>query len=325
MNNEMISQLQFDRIKKEIQARAIGNYSKKRISDMTVSTNLQTVLDRQEETREARLILESSQHVPFMGLPRIDALTEQVKKGLILQPTDLIEYADFLRSSRMITKFFDKNQYQTPLLFAYSKHLPDLINVEELIDQKIKNNKVSDDASRNLRKVRKQLQLIEKEIQSKLLKFLRHPKNKEMIQEAMIVQKGEYYTIPIKASYKNKIDGTIIDESNKRTTVFIEPTVISKLNERYQLLKAEEISEEYQVLAALTGAIAENEEVIDLLIETITVLDIIFARAKVSREINGITPRINKSEHIIIKQGRHPFYLSMRYHWMLKSVKTIEA
>ncbi|MFP9055665.1 endonuclease MutS2, partial [Enterococcus faecalis] len=76
-----------------------------------------------------------------------------------------------------------------PLLFAYSKHLPDLINVEELIDQKIKNNKVSDDASRNLRKVRKQLQIIEKEIQSKLLKFLRHPKNKEMIQEAIIVQK----------------------------------------------------------------------------------------------------------------------------------------
>ena len=63
MNNEMISQLQFDQIKKEIQARAIGNYSKKRISKMTTSSNLQTVLDRQEETREARLILESSQHV----------------------------------------------------------------------------------------------------------------------------------------------------------------------------------------------------------------------------------------------------------------------
>lgn len=307
MNNEMISQLQFDQIKKEVQARAIGNYSKKRISKMTASSNLQTVLDRQEETREARLILESSQHVPFMGLPRIDTLTEQVKKGLVLSPADLIEYADFLRSSRMITKFFDKNQYQAPLLFAYSKHLPDLINVEELIDQKIKNNKVSDDASRNLRKVRKQLQIIEKEIQSKLLKFLRHPKNKEMIQEAIIVQKGECYTIPIKASYKNKVDGTIIDESNKGTTVFIEPTVVSKLNEHYQLLKAEEISEEYQVLAALTGAIAENEEAIDLLIETMTVLDIIFARAKLSREINGITPKINKSEHIVIKQGRHPF------------------
>ncbi len=104
----------------------------------------------------------------------------------------------------MITKFFDKNQYQTPLLFAYSKHLPDLINVEELIDQKIKNNKVSDDASRNLRKVRKQLQLIEKEIQSKLLKFLRHPKNKEMIQEAMIVQKANTIRFLSKPAIKIK-------------------------------------------------------------------------------------------------------------------------
>lgn len=53
---------------------------------MTTSSNLQTVLDRQEETREARLILESSQHVPFMGLPRIDALTEQVKKDWFCRP-----------------------------------------------------------------------------------------------------------------------------------------------------------------------------------------------------------------------------------------------
>ncbi len=158
-----------------------------------------------------------------------------------------------------------------------------------------------------MRKVRKQLQIIEKEIQSKLLKFLRHPKNKEMIQEAIIVQKVNAIRFLSKPAIKNKVDGTIIDESNKGTTFFIEPTVVSKLNEHYQLLKAEEISEEYQVLAALTGAIAENEEAIDLLIETMTVLDIIFARAKFSREINGITPKINKSEHIVIKQGRHPF------------------
>ena len=80
MDNEMISQLQFDRIKRKSKQEQLETIAK-RISDMTVSTNLQTVLDRQEETREARLILESSQHVPFMGLPRIDALTEQVKKG----------------------------------------------------------------------------------------------------------------------------------------------------------------------------------------------------------------------------------------------------
>ncbi|WP_165005691.1 MULTISPECIES: endonuclease MutS2 [unclassified Enterococcus] len=305
--NETIDNLQFNQIKNEVQERAIGNYSKKRLQEMTASTDLQTAKTRQQETKEARLILESSQHVPFMGLKRIASLTEQIRKGLSLLPADLIEYADFLRSSRMIKKFFEKNQYQTPLLLAYSKNLPELLSVEEMIYQKIKNGKIIDDASRNLRKIRKQLQMNEKEIQARLMKFLRHPNNKEMIQESMIVQKGGYQTIPIKSSYKNKVDGTIVEQSNKGTTVFIEPTVVTKLNTQHQLLKAEETAEEYQILAELTGALAENEQAIELILETVTVFDMIFAKAKYSREIKGITPILNKSERIRIKQGRHPF------------------
>ena len=60
------------------------------------------------------------------------------------------------------------------------------------------------------------------------------------------------------------------------------------------------------MLAALTGALAEKEYAIDLIIETVTRLDILFARAKYSREIKGVTPIVNKSEYINIKQGRHP-------------------
>ncbi|MGX7173231.1 endonuclease MutS2 [Enterococcus ratti] len=304
--NPTIYHLQFDQIKKEVKARAIGQYSKRRIEEMTFSTNLQTVKSRQEETKEARFILESHQHVPFMGLTRIDFLTEQMKKGMVLTPAELIEYADFLRSSRMIRKFFEKNQYQTPLLFSYSKNMPELLTVEELIYHHITNQKISNDASRNLRKIRKQLQLTEKEIQDRLVKFLRHPHNKEMIQEEMIVQKGDHYTIPIKASYKNRVSGTIIEQSNRGMTVFIEPTAVEKASASYQLLKAEEIAEEYQILAFLTGALAEEVQAIDLIVETVTRLDIIFARGKYSRDLQGVTPAINKSEYIKINQGRHP-------------------
>src|SRR5690606_23040621 len=114
---ETFNKLQFNDIQKEVQARAIGNYSKIRIGELLPQTSLATVKVWQQETQEARLILDSNQHVPFMGLSRIDALRAQVQKGLVLSPNDLIEYADFLRSSRMIDKFFEKNQYQTPLLY----------------------------------------------------------------------------------------------------------------------------------------------------------------------------------------------------------------
>ncbi|MGG5330725.1 endonuclease MutS2 [Enterococcus sp. AZ163] len=307
MNNETINHLQFDRIIKEIQTRAIGEYSKERIATITPQSNLATVKMWQKETEEARLIIDSSQHVPFMGLSQINHLIGQVKKGMILSPQELIEAADFLRSSRMITKFFEKNQFQTPLLCNYAKELPQLEAVEESIYQKIHNKKVSDDASKSLRRVRKQLQEAEKTIQDKLMKFIRHPSNKEMLQEALIIKKGEHYTVPIIASYKNRVSGTIVEQSSKGQTVFIEPTAIAKLNERHALLKAEEVAEEYQVLAELTGLFAEYETVIDYAVETITAFDIIFARAKYSRELQGITPSVNKSEIIEIKKGRHPF------------------
>lgn len=307
MDKETLNKLQFNDIQKEVQARAIGNYSKIRIGELLPQTNLATVKVWQQETQEARLILDSNQHVPFMGLSRIDALRAQVQKGLVLSPNNLIEYADFLRSSRMIDKFFEKNQYQTPLLYQYSKSLPSLLEIEEEVYQKIQHQKVSDAASRTLRKVRKQIRETEKELQDKLMKFLKHPSNKEMIQDGMIVQKDGHYTVPIKSSYKNKVVGNLIEQSNKGTTVFIEPAAVAKLNEQLIMLKAEEVAEEYQILAELTGYLAEKEPIIEFIVETITGFDVIFARAKYSREINGVTPKVNKSEVIQIKKGIHPF------------------
>ncbi|MER2174569.1 MAG: endonuclease MutS2 [Carnobacterium sp.] len=307
MDKETLNKLQFDKIQREVQIRAIGNYSKTRIAELAPQTNLATVKVWQQETQEARLILDSNQHVPFMGLSRIDSLMSHVKKGMILSPNDLTEYADFLRSSRMINKFFEKNQYQTPLLYQYSKGLPSLLDVEEEIYEKIQHQKVNDAASRNLRKVRKQIREYEKEIQDKLAKFLKQSSNKDMIQDGMIVQKDGHYTVPIKASYKNKVVGNMIEQSNKGATVFVEPAAVAKLNERLILLNAEEVAEEYQILAELTGYLAEKETVIQLIMETITAFDIIFARAKYSRELNGITPEVNKSEVIHIQKGVHPF------------------
>ncbi|KAF1297403.1 mannonate oxidoreductase [Enterococcus sp. JM4C] len=306
MNQETINKLQFNQIIREVQVRAIGDYSKQRIEQMGVQTSLTAVESRQQETKEARLIIESGQHVPFMGLVQINRLLKEVQKGLLLTPGELIEVADFLRSNRMIQKFFEKNQYQTPLLYTYSKNLSEFLAIEENIYQKIQGQRILDDASKSLRRIRKQLNECEREIEEKLMKFLRHPNNKTMLQESMIVKKGDHFTIPIKASYKNKVPGSIIEQSGKGQTAFIEPAGVAKLNEQIASLKAEEVAEEYQILAELNGLLSEQELEISNGIEAVTTFDIIFARAKYSREVAGITPLVNKEERIHLKGGKHP-------------------
>ena len=76
--------------------------------------------------------------------------------------------------------------------------------------------------------------------------------------------------------------------SNKGQTVFIEPVAISKLNEQLTLLKAEETAEEYQILAELTGLINEQERLVDQAVDTMTTLDIIFARESIVAKLVGL-------------------------------------
>ena len=307
MNQATFEKLQFTRVKEEVKVRALADFTKERIEQLGPQTNLAVVEVWQKETQEAREILASNQHVPFMAVRRIDYLLAQVKKGLVLTASELLECADFLRSGRLMKQFFEKNRYQTALLFQYSQALPDLTAITEHIEQDIQNRHVSDSASAVLRKARRKVAELESDIQDRLAKFLRHPQNKEWIQEFMVVKKGASYTIPIKSSFKNKVAGNVIEQSNKGTTVFIEPATISKQNEKLAALQLEIQIEEYQILAGLTGLLAEAERDIQEQLEVISAFDFIFARAKYSREIQGETPQVNKHEEILIKQGRHPF------------------
>ncbi|KRM71450.1 endonuclease MutS2 [Lacticaseibacillus brantae] len=306
MQNDTLQKLQFNEIKAQVKARAIGHYSQDRLDALQPQTDLATVETWQQETLEARRLLDANQHVPFLGLNDIDRLLAQLQKGLILSPIDLIRFADFLRSSRLLRQFFETNMGMAPLLNQYASGLPDFSEIENAIYSQIQHQQVADSASRQLRKLRRQLQDIDTEIQDKLQRFIRHADNQRYLQEPIIVKKSDHYTVPIQATYKNKIEGNIVESSNKGTTVYVEPNAVAKLNAKYAMVNAEAVAEEYQVLAELTGRIAEAAATIDLVVETITALDIIMARAKYSREIDGQTPQVNKAERIIIHHGRHP-------------------
>lgn len=305
MNQETYTKTQFNQIKEKLITYAISYYGKERIRALQPSTRIEVVKKRLQETAEAKALLMANLHVPFMGLNNIEHLTNQVEKGFILEPNELVNYADFLRSSRLIQAFMQKNEFIAPLLARYSESLQLFSDIEDQIYQVIRNNQVENDASRTLRKIRRAIQECEKEIESKLHSFLRNSQNKPKIQEAMIVRKNERYTVPIKASYKNQISGNVVDTSAKGTTVFVEPLSVAKLNDKLYQLKMEEATEVYQILSGLTGLIAEKMLSIQSNLEVVAQYDMIFAKAKYSREINGMEPAINQAGIIEFVNVKH--------------------
>lgn len=286
--------------------RCISDYTKELVEDREPASDYATVQKRLTETNEAMLILASGQHVPFMGLSQIKHLTLKIEKGIVLEASELTEYGDFLRSFRLIAKFFEKNRYQTPILYSYTKNLTDFDQIIEAIQNSISGNLVKSEASRELRKIRGRITKLEADIEKNCAKLLKKATANGWVQDRLFVKKDERYTLPIKTTFQSKIKGEIIERSNRGTTVFIEPEGIRKLNDQLILAKSEEISVIYQILASLTGSIAEESSAISYCTEIIVELDAIFARGKYSQSIGGKMIEVNEDERLIFDKVQHP-------------------
>ena len=306
MNQMTFEKLQYNELKDIVKSYCVSGLGKRLLDQLEPSTNIKVVRNRLNETTEARAILDAEGHVPFLGISNIDNIIQKLEKGMILEPSEFVSVADFLRGCRKIKKFMLDKEFFAPMLAAYANSMSEFKSIEEEIQFCIKGNRVDSAASKELKRIRNQIDSVEGKIKERLNKFLNSSANKKYIQEFFISKKDDRYTIPVKSSYKNQVAGTIIEVSSKGSTVFIEPNTVTKLNVELASLRAEEAMEEYQILATLSGMILENIYQIKINIELVSQYDLVFAKAKFSKQIGGIEPKLNDYGYIKLVHCKHP-------------------
>ncbi|MFR6016972.1 MAG: endonuclease MutS2 [Paraclostridium sordellii] len=306
MNNTTIEKLQLNEFKELVKIHCVSSLGKELIDKLSPSKNLSVVKRRLMENKEARNILSNSNHIPLEGLFNINSIIEKVDKGMILDPIELTKVQDFLRGCKKIKNFMLDKEFYAKNLSSYALNITECDFIESEIDYIIKNNKVDSNASKELKKIRRNIEVCEVKIKERLNKFITSSSNKKYIQEFIISKRGDRYVIPIKASYKNEVDGAILDSSSKGTTVFIEPSNVSKFSVELVSLKSEESIEEYKILSYLTELIFEKIVQIKLNLEIVSEYDMVFAKAKYSLNNNCITPNINGRGYTKIVNGKHP-------------------
>lgn len=306
MNYTTLEKLQYNELKENVKCYCVSGLGKQLLDKLEPSSNISVVRNRLNETTEARIILDAEGHIPFLGVSNIESIIKKLEKGVILDPNELISISDFLRGCRKIKNFMLEKEFFAPILASYALSMAEFKSIEEEINFAIKANRVDSAASRELKRIRNHIEATEEKIKERLTKFLNSSANKTYIQEFFISKKDDRYTIPIKASYKNHVQGTVVEISSKGATVFIEPSAVAKLNVELATLKAEEAIEEYQILASLSGLLMENIREITINMELISQYDMVFAKAKYSKKVGGIEPSLNDFGFIKLINGKHP-------------------
>ncbi|ATI60664.1 endonuclease MutS2 [Bacillus cereus] len=306
MNTMTFEKLQYNELKDIVKSYCVSGLGKELLNKLEPSTSIKVVRNRLNETTEARAILDAEGHVPFFGISNIASTIQKLEKGMILDPEELVSVSDFLRGCRKIKKFMLDKEFFAPVLASYANSMTEYKSIEEEINFSIKGNSIDAAASKELKRIRNNIDSVDGKIKERLTKFLNSSANKKFIQEFFISKKDDRYTIPIKSSYKNQVAGSIIEASAKGSTVFIEPHTVTKLNAELAGLKAEEAVEEYQILANLSGMVLENIYSIKINMELISQYDMVFAKAKFSKSIDGIEPKLNDHCYIHLVNCKHP-------------------
>ena len=296
--------LEFDKVKEKWMELALTEWAKEKIKDTVPIMSENELLARQRETSEARELLEKSGNPPLVSLNGIRECIQTAAKGDCLSISQLEDMEKSLVAVMRLKNYLSRCKQWEISLAYYDENLDCLDHLKETICMQIRNGRIDDNASKDLKSLRDEIERNERCMREKVDAVIRA--NKESLSDHFSTLRNGHICIPVKKIYKYKIKGNVIDKSSTGGTLFIEPSSVGKYYETLQLLRVHEENEEYRILYSLSAMVADYEEILEQNISMIEKLDFIFSKGKLSLEYDGTEPKINTQRYIRIEDGRHP-------------------
>ncbi|MFC0525559.1 endonuclease MutS2 [Pontibacillus salicampi] len=306
MNIHAYQALQCEWILNEVARFAKTNKGIDTIQNLRPTVHRRQIERMLEEVQEAERILSISSSVPIHSLDTVTDTLEQAKKGMFIRADQFEKLTAFLDHCGKLKRFMRDKGYAAPTISTYVDSIADLSDLEAEIQSCFRHGRVDDYASKELQRLRKQTQQLLTKMKERMNTLSKSKKLSAFVQERVVAEKNGRFVIPVKASYRNKMKGTVIDSSASGATVFIEPEEITNMQEELQLLRIAEEREVEQILYYLTSMVLEKEHELYVAMETMHQYDVIFAKAHYSKSINAHPAEVNDTYTIQLKNARHP-------------------
>lgn len=306
VNYRAIKNLEYEKIIKAIIDNCGSEPGKEKAAHITISTDIEEINNRLDALNEAILFIFShgSTSIEFKDLK---GTLKKAELGSVLNNKELLDIAQLLSLTGQVKSYLKNinDEEKFPILDMYYKNLTDMRGLKEKIESiVISEEEIADNASTLLKSLRRQKSNINEKIRSALNSIIMtHQKE---LQDPIITIRQGRYVVPVKQEYRSAFKGLVHDQSSSGATLFIEPMQVVELNNELKQVELKEQQEIQRILAELSGYVKNDVAIIYKNIEILTELDLVFAKAKYSININGTRPELNTKGYIKLKNARHP-------------------
>ena len=269
---------------------------------------------QQQRTAEIRSLLTGGGSFEFHGLfDPAELLRETRVEGFALEGVQinrLLHVAERLAAWRVLLQGDNARASRTSDLPAIAALSAPVLEHEfapllsALRGKILPDGTLSDDASHELRRIRRAMERQHKTIEEGLRRSLRALTAEGSAQDELITVRGERFVIPVKAELRRRVPGVIHGSSSSGQTVFIEPLETIEQNNELQRLLDEEQREVRRILIAMTRTLGEHADAIEAGAQVLAEVESHFARASFSNQLRCVRPVF--ADRLDLRAARHP-------------------
>lgn len=308
MNKKTIKKLEYNKIIDLLTEQASSQGGKQLCRRLVPMKDLNAIQTAQEQTKAAFDRIVKKGRPSFGSCTPIDDSLKRLEIGAALGSGELLRICKLLENAARVKSYgrHETADEQFDCLDIYFEQIEPLNPLATEIRRCIiGEDEISDDASSNLKHIRRSIESINDKVHT-TLNSLVNGSLRTYLQDPIITMRGDRYCLPVKAEYRSQVQGMIHDQSSTGSTLFMEPMAVVKLNNDLKELYGKEQEEIQIILARLSNDAAEYTELIRTDYKTLTELDFIFAKGALALDMNASKPLFNQNGYIHIREGRHP-------------------
>lgn len=308
MNQKTLNKLEYNKIIAILEEQASSMRGRQLCRKLKPMTDLERINTCQEQTSAAFTRIIKKGRLSLSDAFPVGESLKRLEIGGTLGSGELLRICKLLKTAAR-AKSYGRHDTQDDLadcLDVYFEQLEPLTPLTTEIERCIQGeDEISDDASSTLKSIRRSIGSLNDKVHSTLTNLV-NGSLRTYLQDPIITMRGDRYCVPVKAEYRNQVNGMIHDQSSTGSTLFIEPMAVVRLNNDLKELYAKEQEEIQVILARLSEDTALYIEEIRNNYKLLTDLDFIFAKGALALSMNASRPVLNQEGRIRIREGRHP-------------------
>lgn len=308
MNDKALRILEYHKIINLLIDKATSLPGKEVCKKLTPMTELAAIEEAQQQTADAFTRLIKGGRIHFSDNKDISFSLKSLEIGSNLSASELLKIASSLACAGRARSYArtERDEEIADSLKPLFEELEPLTPLQNEINRCIiSEEEIADDASPNLKHIRRSINQTNDKIHSQLTNMV-NTSYRTYLQDAVITMRNNRYCIPVKSEYKGNVPGMVHDQSSTGSTLFIEPAAIVSLNNQLKELALQEKEEIEVILATLSASCSEHIAALGHNLKLLTQLDFIFAKAGLAIDMNASRPLFNNEHYIQIRKGRHP-------------------